>query len=412
MTYQGPRQLIYDRIHDKFFVSVPDTNELLTIATDGTVLARTNMIHPQGLDLSPDGKLLYVTSVPTIFGLATLDGFYIVDAATSQVVDLRRPVVISGSDYSAPGSIAVMENGKIFYAGIDPFVTDAVLFQYDPVTNLASQVPVPKYGSLGAWFLGKSGNGKRLALLSVNHISIYDSDSDSFIANLQLNVEVYNGVAVNWDGSKIFVGGALYDGDLNKIAGPIPAEGFFAFSPDGSILYQSIERHPSVNGPISAIAVYDSTVLKTIGFVPSAPQPAQLAANGDGVALIRCDRGVERLELRQPHSTLLPVFRFGASDDTGAVVNTANTTITYDSVDGNLSTIYFGSEPAKTVSVHNGPSGGSLAVTPPSPKAPGPVDLSALRSDGWAGLLPVAYSYGPAFGFQDSRPEPTPARRW
>ena len=63
-TLQSPAGVLYDRNHDQFFVTIPDTNELLAVSADGSVLSRTALTSPNKLDLSPDGMLLYVTGAP------------------------------------------------------------------------------------------------------------------------------------------------------------------------------------------------------------------------------------------------------------------------------------------------------------------------------------------------------------
>src|ERR1700730_3310122 len=81
-TDQNPAAVIYDSVHQQFFVSVPEKNEIEDVSgIDGSQVARISVTGPTSMDLSPDGHLLYVTnSLSYLHTEQWLSRFFVVDA--------------------------------------------------------------------------------------------------------------------------------------------------------------------------------------------------------------------------------------------------------------------------------------------------------------------------------------------
>jgi len=148
-TDQDPASVLYDSLHQQFFVTVPGKNELYVVtASNGSTVAKIYVASPYGLDLSGDGTRLYVTSNSSIFGYPSAEGFFVVDTASLRVVDFTQPTVpvnpfqifLPNSD-TVPRFIAAMNNGEIFYNADQTGVTSSRIFAYDPTTGISTPRP-------------------------------------------------------------------------------------------------------------------------------------------------------------------------------------------------------------------------------------------------------------------------------
>jgi DNA-binding beta-propeller fold protein YncE len=63
-TDHDPAGVVYDPARRRFFIAVPAKNEIEVVSElDETIAARVAVESPSSIDLSPDGRLLYVTSI-------------------------------------------------------------------------------------------------------------------------------------------------------------------------------------------------------------------------------------------------------------------------------------------------------------------------------------------------------------
>ena len=368
-TLQNPANVLYDRVHDHFFVTVPDTNELLTVsAADGSVLSRTAIISPGKLDLSADSTRLYVMGQPPTLARAAAEGFFIVDAASSQILDFVAPTIVSSPLYSVPTSLAVMKNGKVFYTATE--VLSFGLYSYDPLTELSTHITVP---DMTADIVGltKSADGTRLVFFSDSHLWVYDSDRDAYVADRQITPELpsIRDVAVNSDASKILVDGhLLFDKTLTPVGDLTPGNGYntvyyfrgAAFSPDGSKLY-SASNYVMPGAAVGdfgtpAIAVYDTGTAGIRGYIPITSYfRAGLAIGNEGTAVLLCDQGFATLDVRGPLPNLARPLTsngdtLGVDPSAGALSNPGKVTVFYGGGTGDPATVYFGSQPGTGLS--------------------------------------------------------------
>ncbi len=170
---------------------------------------------PTGLDLTPDGKLLYVANTGSVF-------VSVVDVATR--TGLRRFPVPSGSVSDRPYSIAVLANGKaLITTTFNGSGMGGRLHQVD----LATDTVTPRTDFSGTGALTEASviraSGDRMSAVVVEGDSSngsvlrYDATTDT-IADVESG-EYIDSVAVNHDGSVSLVngGGLVYDEDLNLL---------------------------------------------------------------------------------------------------------------------------------------------------------------------------------------------------
>jgi len=193
--------------------------------------------QPAGLDLTPDGRTLYVanSAVPAIS---------VVDLASRK--ELRRINVPSTFSNDAPLSLAIAANGQALFsttfAGsgfggrmmILDIATDTVTlksdFYFNGTTTEATVLRASRDRSIVAAVAGDISSGP---------VFIYQASTNLFLPEHDLNTFIAN-VAVNHDGSLVLVDGSyVLDQNLNRL-GTIPniARGA-AFAALGPLAYRA-----------------------------------------------------------------------------------------------------------------------------------------------------------------------------
>jgi hypothetical protein len=431
-TDQDPASVLFDSFHQQFFVTIPGMNEVDVVsASNGSVVSKIFIASPYGLDLSPDGTRLYVTSNSSIFGYPSAEGFFVVDTTSMRVVDFVQPTVpldpiqifFPNLD-TVPRFIAAMSNGKVFYNADQIGVTSSTIFAFDPAAGISTPRP-PTGGGFYDGTIQKSANGERFVVLSGDSAGgdlwTYDSASDSYIAHLRINNKVVADAIFSPDGTRVLAGGhLLYDQNLNQIADLNPTAGFqnyrgSSFSPDGTKIYvaNSFDVTQTTPGGGTAsysnpvVAVYQTASGTLLGYV-AAPQFATspfnrgITVSPQGLALLLNDRGFAEMDLSRPNANLPGTVSQGlrypniVTPPVGNASSPSATTVNGTGFRTGAS-VYFGATPAVTAVVA---SANTINAQPPL-GIPGPVDVTVSFADGWSTYGPEAYSYGPTVLYQD-----------
>jgi WD40 repeat protein len=403
-TDESPADVIYDRVHDHFYVSVPYKNLVYVVSgTDRSVTKTITVQHPLRFGLSADASTLYV-------GSDSAEGFFTIDTASLSVSDFVRytvPIgglVTSTGEFTLPLSVAPLNNGKMLITAGTYFMLDTELLMYEPETNTAT-LRFPGDGSSGG-IVRSSSDGTRAVVLGRN-VFLYDTASDSFIASRTLEDAALDAI-ISPDGKKVLVNGhLLFDETLTQIADLHPSApaltGYCgsAFSADGTKIYSSLASGGQ------KIEVYDVATLSRIGYIP-ASQPwtykenTGLAVSDAGVIVYLTEAGFEEYDANARVSTPTTAFHIFdlpnlADPASGLQSSPAPTTLAGAGFDS-VSFVKFGRSNASSVSVVNS---NFLTVQPPQSSTPGAVDVVAAFSDGWSAYGPEGYTYGPRILFQD-----------
>jgi hypothetical protein len=414
-TDQAPGNVIYDRFHQRFFVSVPGTNTIYVVSeTDGAVQTKLSVPGPNAMDLSVDGSRLYVVSNEYGGGV---DGFFVLDTNTLQVVDLVTPV-ISARDalvalpetHTVLSSLAALNNGKVMYAAWPKGTSGEAVFLYDPVTGIAAPRP-PSLVEPGGR-VTKSLDGSRVAVLTPSGLlSIYDVASDRYIS--QQTASVGWDAVLSPDGSRVLVDGMrLLDQNLNHIAdlqqpgAYIAKYGGAEFSPDGYTFYTN-NAYGNTPYPKARTTIFSSSTGVPIGFVPSmaeltGPARAALAVGVTGTAVLLEDRGFAEVDVSRRKAQLAGAVApiFSVSPHVGVPASPSSSAIEIAGYEPGTRVFYGDQESTNVRDGANSPIYPKIVAQPP-PAMAGPVSITVAFPNGWASYSPEAYAYGPVILFTD-----------
>jgi IPT/TIG domain len=430
-TREAASNVLYDSFHQHFYVTVPGENLVYVVnEADGAVVQKVSVPSPFGLDLSVDGTRLFVTSSVTILGYGAAQGYFVIDTTTLHVVDFVQPTMIipsagvipSTTGDNIPRFVAALSNGKVAYSAEQTGVTGGSIFLNDPATNLATNIAYAGYYD-GA--ISKALNGSAFVAVSGDSageaIAVFDTASNSYVANKYFSSTNNSDVVMSPDGSQVLAGGhLLLDRNLNQIADLNPSAGFArsstgsTFSVDGSRIY--VASTLSTTAPIAGggsslysnpvLAVYNAATHQLLGYIPL---PANIIANTvqavavgtSGKAVLTSSNGFLELNASSPNINLPAAASqsLGTPNTTnpfaGVAANPAATTVSGAGFRSGA-TVFFGQAPATaTVASQN-----VINVQPPA-ATPGLVPITVGFPDGWALLAPKAYSYGPVITDQD-----------
>lgn len=402
-------QGIYDPLHRLFFMPNGGEGKLEVFAAGSGQLVREIPIPDAlGADIALDDQAIYVCT--------TDSWIFVVDTATLQIVRrVRVPLIWAGpTSFDQSISLAVAGNGKVLILQSSSTEIRYRLIVWDPASGSfadrteSTQDPASPLSEI--FGLRRSGDHSRV-YLSVNRegvsgAAVYDSASDriSFYPGITLGEEF----AVNRDGSQLATVIPLkgtqnelivYDAALHPIQSVLlPATTVFAggmvYSSDGTRLFFA---HAMENARGPAIDIFDTSDYSLLGSIPDAGAEMvngtadagfPVAVDDTGLLMAFCGDGVVFVDTGKPLPLpQLPVQMWSANPDTGRAgeqVNILGTNL----VAGTQ--VEFGGAAAATGQ------GGGTQIAAEVPAGPsGTVNLTAWTPDGWAGLLPDGFSYGP-----------------
>lgn len=233
--------------------------------------------QPRGLDLSPDGKMLYVAN-------SGANDISVVDVALRR--EVRRIAVPSYGASDRPFSIAVANTGiALVTTTFNGSGYGGRMLAIDLSTDSVTKRPdFYVYGQTSPYTrMRASGDRSRIGIvvgdLSSGAVFTYDAASDTFGPEKDL-MGFRNYVALDGDGSTLIVDGIyVLDGGL-VLRGTVPGGGGPAvLNPAGTMAYRA------VSDAVEVIDVSRALVIGTIE-LPGAHLNSQVALAPDGVTLV------------------------------------------------------------------------------------------------------------------------------
>jgi hypothetical protein len=405
-----PVSIVYDPMHQLIYASNLEWNRVDIISPVTKQIVRSIPIPtPLGLDISPDGSRVYVSS--------QTQRMFAIDTAKQRLVQSWSlpqsnavPGVVNGAEYGVLQVVA-LSNGNVLLFANQIFTTSVGLIKWNPASNTVSTLPFPPTFQIGG--MSRSGDGSKVIIFGGSEPGsavIYDAPSDSFTASINYPFFV-NSVQADPTGTRFIifdlVGGLrLYDAQLNDL-GPIPPgadDTGVVFSPDGSLIYVVADDHG-----VPATYTVRTATLALIGIAPaydSIPPHATLdppfiiempfAADSTGLIFGAADHG-----LALDDSTFFQGFSGSAGAPTfdklvepdAGPVNAATPVTVVTAPFSVLPDAWFGDQHGTNETLVNG---NDLQVSAPPASQPGPVNLKIIQPNGAQTFDPLAYSYGPA----------------
>lgn len=404
-TEGSPFAAVYDDTHHLIFSSNPSWNRVDVISTTThSIIRRVPVKDPRGIDIALDGSRVWVGS-----GAQQL---YEIDTATFASKRHTLPGLL-GPGFFGPASwedfeVLTLADGTVMlYVSINGGGLPE-LFIFDPASSAITELKSPNL--LG--IVQRTGNGKRVYCFpgdSGGNAFYYDVLAKTFSSVFQIGGEPIT-AAVNFDGSRVVAGLAMFDGNFNFI-GAIPGGGVLGgalfdggtvFGVDG-LLYEV-----SMPGFTPLVLTIDPNTLSLLNVAPAMPMiPVSV-------------------ELSPPFFMGVPFavdssgMVFG-SQYYGIAFDDARFTVNFSSLTPGTPTFLqhmspysgplaggttsggFGNSFSLTPDVWYGANRGTarvdsthtLTITSPSASVPGPVNIKMLFPDGIEVFNPQFFSYGP-----------------
>ena len=404
-----PVSVAYDPMHQLIYASNLEWNRVDIISPTTKQIVRSVPIPtPLGLDISPDGSRVYVSS--------QTQRMFAIDTAKQQLIQSWSlpqsnavPGVVNGMEYGVLQVVA-LSNGDALLLANQIFTTAVGLIKWNPATNSVSTLSLPPTFQIGG--MSRSGDGTKVIIFGGSEpgaVVLYDAPSDTFTATVNFPFFV-NSVQASPTGTRFvifdMVGGLrLYDAQLNDL-GPIPPgadDTGVVFSPDGSLIYVVADDHG-----VPAIYTVSTATLTLLGIAPAyATIPPHVtldppfiieipfAADSTGLIFGAADHG-----LALDDSTFFqglngtagaPTFDKLLQPDTGPV-NAATPVLVETAPFSVLPDTWFGAQHA----IDEMLLGDQLQISAPPSSQPGPVNFKIIQPNGTQTFDPLAFSYGPA----------------
>ncbi len=407
-TDDTPYAAVYDPAHQHIFASNDTWNRVDVISTvTHVIVTRIPIREPRGIDITQDGSTVWVAS-----------GSRQVFAINTSTLAITRYLLPQGSvSYWEGSQLLVLADDTmmiVWTAGKYSGILGIAI--WNPATNALTFPTLPSYDSVEAFWISRSGDGKRVYFFSG------DSDGSSFYYNVATQTfstvtapdEYILGVAVNQDASRLVICGInygpnMYDGSFNYI-GPLPAcpfsslpafiQGGSVFSADNLYLYQETLAN------IPLIIKIDANTLNLLSVAPAMPMipvmtemsppfyvPAPIAVDNTGLVMGVQDSGIafDDASYAQNYSPL----------QAGTPIYMQHMDPYFGPLQGGTTSGGFGNAFSMTPGVwYGGTRGtgnldsGTLSITSPPASAPGPVNIKVLFPDGTEVFDPLFFSYG------------------
>ncbi len=395
--YFPPHITAYDSVHKRFFMSNTTLNavDVFDSATEsqiGTIMVPL----PWGLDVAPDGSVLYVG---TTFG-----DIYLFDPSALSLIQRYPSATIGSTGYTATEPL-LLADGELAllgrWGGSDGTIGFAV---WNPTTNNLQLIsPAFPIGQIALTsdrskvVVGEADQGGSLDL--------YDPSTGILLAGSTSGGGITSEILPTPDGSRLFVtyqNGrvAVCDAStLAQLATFTTPDGSFGsvLSYDGSTLFST--------DPLGDVSAFDTTTFAQTGWVPNFgvydTQSSNVLSVIDETGLIvgPIGHGAAFLDSSQISTGLgqsifsLEFISPGTGPVSGGTAVQAQVSTINASSPPNITagTIYIGNATASNVSVSNTAATGSV---PPSSTA-GVADVTLQLPDGSIQLNPENFSYGP-----------------
>jgi hypothetical protein len=420
-----PADIVYDPGRHLLYVSMngvasnfPFNNEIKVISTDThSVVDTIHIPNPAGMDISPDGSVLLVSS-------AFNEYIRVLDLNTRKVI-AQFTGFIGDFGPMIPSNISALKNGKAIVYASKPGLGSWFYGDYrtGQFTKLSVKAPI----SLTPTIV-RSADGSK-AFLNIDNLffgsgglAIFDADSGTVSAtssatgNLHFLTANAEGTrfAACCDGFNLY----LFDPSLNKIgtynySSSTPTTTIYGlnFSRGGSSLYlQQVNSETSLQGFAPQVVTLDAntmtpthtaaSVLLTNNqsnngqFFDSLSRP--LAVDDQGRTYGLADHGVI---VDYPGNAPPATFPAFLTDTFAPVLGAPGSTATLNAFLKNrtLVGVAFDSSQATVNSIVTPAQVPSSVVTVTAPGGPqGTVNVNVLFSDGWYSILPYAFSYSPS----------------
>ena len=267
------------------FISSPGTNQVEVLRLADGAFEEPILVGslPTGLDLSSDGRLLYVANTGSVF-------VSVVDVAARR--ELRRfPVPSVNAD--TPFSIAVLANGKaLVTTTFDGSGMGGRIYVVDLATGTATHRTDFSYLGLHseATVLRASGDRRSAVIAEGNSssglVARYDTATDTFT---EVETDTYvDSIATNHDGTVTLAngGGMFFDEDMNELGSITYCGGNgAAVNAAGTMGYGFRYDYEH---KVGVVAVCDPATFETTGIysVGSAHDVGRLALSPDGSTLV------------------------------------------------------------------------------------------------------------------------------
>lgn len=409
-TGSNPISLYYDATRNRLFASLPALNRLDVMEPDtGNIISQIPVSlagnEPNGVWLassknissSLDGKSLMALGVGYISTI---------DLASMQVVG-KPPLPKALTSWTTPQSVhptflVAAAGGRFVMSSWGDFD----VFNWDGTSAVASVHIFSDVYSLdrnldGTKVLiasGDTGGGYELLDVASDTIVKQANYSNATIMTVRPNPVRDEWAIANSNGIDFF------DANLNLIA-TVPAVGDrywgMTFSPDGKYLYcvVSLGGLPfiiTVDASLySVVRVAPATGTDIAGFLRVPPEFIEqpIAADNSGLVFGLGEKGVvidDSTYSVDPTKATPGIHAIIAKPDSGALSGSTQVQISTQ-VYSTLPAVWFGTRIANSESIDNA---GQVSVTTPPAKAAGPVNIKIFPPDGYAHMMPQAFTYG------------------
>jgi YVTN family beta-propeller protein len=293
------REIVIDSCNEHVYVSNEAQNEIEDYAIATGALASPILVgsQPQGFDITPDNRRMYVANT----GGTNIS---VVDLSTRQ--ELKKINVPPNSSNDTPYSLAIASNGKALFSttfagsgfggrmmSLD-LASEVVNQRTDFFSNgTTTEATIVKAGADRSTVAAVAGD------ISSGPVFAYHSAADTFSPERDLNAFVSR-VAVSSDGTLILVNATyVFDGSLNLLGTVTGGGPWGAFGPSDAVAYRAAT---------GAIEVLSSSRFLVTGSIPVTADTIQstggswvgnLAVSSDGkwLAMIT-DHGITFVNLR------------------------------------------------------------------------------------------------------------------
>jgi hypothetical protein len=394
--------MVYDAANHHLYVANRARNRVEIFSTqDGSRAGSIDIAGASSVDVSPDGKTVWVGSVTGQIAA--------IDASTLQrrnSYSLTGIVPIPNTIFDRPEEAIAQSSGKLLVRLRQADGVESLLASWDPASNTLTDLTslAPQVFQNGAGVIARSGDHA--------HVLASSNDGSGAAVILDGNGTILTGAksigsgrllyaAANYDGSRfaaVLSNGTseqmlLLDSSLNALATiPISGARGLAYSRDGQSLYAAENQ----NG-VPLIAVLSSADLHLTGTA------ADLAIQGitseveevdeTGFVFALSNRGVSFLDASKPGTLAgsVPVFASApaVTPAGGSNAGGANAVLSGQNF-GSNPIVEFGGQVA-TITTS---SATQIQVTSPPSTSSGAVNVAAYFSNGSVALAPDAFSYG------------------